>query len=127
MGNGRYTISSSAYCTEIAKDDGSRTTDNIVFETTTDLTGLLLTLANRGLIPYTEEEYQNHTRTNPHDTSTIPQKERKTYDIRTWMTVLKGKFNDVVGAIKKKIGPDEEEDLRFTLFHETQFLNKLST
>ena len=116
LGWGKYRVTSSPYSTDVVDKDNKTKKENISFDTTTDMAGMLLILANKNLVPYTDKEYQEYKNTSHTDTNLVPQKERKRYTFNVWKSVLQGKFKDVVGAIKKKIWPEEEDEL-LSLIH----------
>lgn len=118
-------MSSSPYSSSYEDTDGNTHNHNISFSTKTDLAGMLLILANKKLVPHTDEEYE--LRTKQFGDETIPKKEGKMYSIRARWKVLSGMTKNAVEEIKKKIANDDEDDLKFTLFQEYHLLHRISS
>lgn len=122
----RYRITSTPFKADVVDKDGTSKEDNISFDTTTDMAGMLLILSTKKLVPYTNEEYTSYKNKNTVSSDTIPQVKRKWYTLSTIWSVLSWKWKDIVDGIKKKFKEKEEESLKYALFTEWRLMRRLS-
>lgn len=126
----RYRVMSTGF--EAAVPEGSwdkKTTvkKNIRFDTTTDLTGVLLILWSRKLVPYTEKEYKNYKQWHPSD-GIIPEKrytDRSLWSLRTVFSVLKWGGKKIADQWLKKLDETGKDELQYVLFQEKNVYRKL--
>ena len=124
----QYKVTSSPFSSTLGKGkDGKPTEKNIKFETLTDLSGMLLILAGKKLIPYTDEEQKRMNETHPSD-GIIPEKRYSTgsvWSFNTVWNVLKWWGTKMIEAWKKKHDETGKEELEHVLFNQMNIYRKL--
>ena len=122
-----YEIVSSPYAIDITqwewKNQKSKK-ENIIFETVTDMTWLLLILAWKKLTPYTKKE-ELAIDTDNIDTSTLPTRSSRKRSLSTIFTALKWWWKSIIDGLKKKRWEEQESEVKNLLFNELNVYRKL--
>jgi len=123
----KYQITSSPYAADITEKKWEETIakkENITFDTTTDLAGMLLILAGKKLKPYTQKEHETYSMSHPSD-GIVPEKRRHIRSLNTIRSVLKWWWSKIVEARQKKLKESGEDELKYVLFNEINIYRKL--
>lgn len=118
-----YHIASTWYAIDQVSDTWEKKKEVTYFETTTDLTGLLLLIANKKLKPRTSEEMEYGTENNVIPT-TRPKNRRSIGRVRDF---LKDGGSSMVEARKKKREDSSKKDFEYMMFHEYNIYRRLQS
>jgi hypothetical protein len=124
----KYHITSSPYAADIVTkkwEEKKSTRENISFDTTTDLAGMLLILAGKKLKPYTKIDEENTAYADIKD-GTVPTRSSKNRSFSTIWSVIKWWWKAAIEWLKKKWWWDQEDELKQILFNEMNLYRKIS-
>ncbi len=117
----KYHIKSSGYAIDYQDEKGKKEKILSAFETTTDLTGLLLIIANKKLIAYTDSEIDEGTKNDVVPT-TRPKTRRSP---STVIEFIKGGGTSMIEAWKKRREDSNKADFEYKMFHEFNIYRRL--
>lgn len=119
----KYHIKSSGYAIDHQDEKGKKEKILWAFETTTDLTGLLLIIANKKLIAYTDKEINEGTKNDVVPTT----RPRKLRSLGTVMEFIKGGGTSMIEAWKKRREESNKAELEYRMFHEFNIYRRLES